>query len=66
MMSVPVSVKDGRFDAGRPVRLFSGMYHYNLVPSRTYDVAPDGQFVLSLPDSTTAPREVVVMLNRLR
>jgi Tol biopolymer transport system component len=66
MMSVPVSLKGGRFDAGRPVRLFSGMYHYNLVPSRTYDVAPDGRFVLSLPDSTAAPREVVVMLNRLQ
>ncbi len=67
MMSVPTGVKGASFDAGRPAPLFSGLYHYNLIPSRTYDVAADGRFVLvTLPDPASAPREVSVLLNRLR
>ncbi len=54
------------FSAGRPAVLFEGMYFYNIVPSRTYDVASDGRFLLvGPPDPGTSPRQVNVILHGL-
>jgi hypothetical protein len=45
------------------VLLFSGLYHYNIIPNRAYDVAADGRFVMvQEPDFDTAPRQVNVVL----
>lgn len=67
MMSVTAATNGASFEAGRPAVLFRGLYHYNLIPSRTHDVGPDGRFVMvTLPDPASAPRQVNVMLNRLR
>jgi eukaryotic-like serine/threonine-protein kinase len=65
MMSVPVTTGDS-FSAGRPEPLFDGMYHYNVSPHRTYDVTSDGRFIMvALPDPSSTPRQVIVILNRL-
>lgn len=67
MMTVSVDSSRGTFTAGQPAVLFEGLYHYTLLPSRTYDIGPDGRFyMVTLPDSARAPRQVNVMLNRLR
>jgi hypothetical protein len=43
--------------------LFEGTFHYNIVPSRTYDVAADGRFVMvGLPDPASSPRRINVKL----
>jgi eukaryotic-like serine/threonine-protein kinase len=66
MMSVPVTIGDS-FSAGRPELLFEGMYHYNVSPNRTYDVTSDGRFLMvALPDPSSTPRQVTVILNRLK
>jgi eukaryotic-like serine/threonine-protein kinase len=66
MMSVPVTPGDS-FSAGRPEPLFEGMYHYNVSPNRTYDVTSDGRFIMvALPDPSSTPRQVTVILNRLK
>ena len=65
MMSVPVTTGDS-FSAGRPNPLFDGMYHYNVSQNRTYDVTSDGRFIMvALPDPSSTPRQVIVILNRL-
>lgn len=56
MMFVAVTTK-AAFVAGKPEILFSGLYHYNIVPNRSYDVAPDGKFIMvNEQDSDTAAR----------
>jgi serine/threonine protein kinase/Tol biopolymer transport system component len=66
MMTVPVTTGES-FSAGRPEPLFEGMYHYNVSPNRTYDVTSDGRFIMvALPDPSSTPRAVNVILNRLR
>jgi hypothetical protein len=43
------------------------MYHYNVAPARTYDVTSDGRFIMvALPDPASSPRQVHVVLNRLK
>jgi eukaryotic-like serine/threonine-protein kinase len=61
MMAVPVTTKP-RFAAGSPKVLFSGAYHYNIVPNRTYDVASDGRFVMIKADSETSSHQINVVL----
>ncbi|MFY9528182.1 MAG: hypothetical protein WBC04_20440 [Candidatus Acidiferrales bacterium] len=51
------------FQAGKPTILFSGLYHYNIVPNRSYDVAPNGRFIMvKEQDSDTAARQINVVL----
>jgi hypothetical protein len=48
--------------AGRPRRLFRGDYHYNILANRTYDVAPDGRFLMvTLPDAASRHRQINVV-----
>ncbi len=62
MMFVAVTTKPG-FVAGKPEILFNGLYHYNIVPNRSHDVAPDGRFIMvKEQDSDTAPRQINVSL----
>ena len=66
MMSVPVTLGES-FSAGQPKPLFEGMYHYNVSPNRTYDVTSDGRFIMvALPDPSSNPRQVTLILNRFR
>lgn len=63
MMAVPVH-ENGGFTADRPRLLFEGLFHYNITPSRTYDVAPDGRFLMvAEPDLAYAARQVNIVLN---
>ena len=66
MMAVGIT-KTGEAAEGRPAVVFEGMYHSNISPNRSYDLAPDGRFIMvSMPDAASAPRQVNVVLNRLR
>jgi hypothetical protein len=58
MMAVDVSTKPG-FTAGRPKRLFEGSY---LQDSGSYDVAPDGHFLM-IKDERRALSELVLVQN---
>ncbi len=50
-------------DPGSPVALFSGSYHSNIAPCRSYDVTPDGGFVMvTEPAGTELPQEIQVVL----
>jgi eukaryotic-like serine/threonine-protein kinase len=60
VMSVPVTTSP-TFTAGNPTPVFSGAYHYNIVPSRAYDVAPDGRFLIKA-DSEAASHQINIVL----
>jgi eukaryotic-like serine/threonine-protein kinase len=63
MMAVDVTTQP-EFTPGRARVLFEGAFHYNIVPSRTYDVTADGRFVMvALPDAATSPRQINVTMN---
>jgi serine/threonine protein kinase/Tol biopolymer transport system component len=63
MMAVDITTQP-EFTPGRVRVLFEGTFHYNIVPSRTYDVAADGRFVMvGLPDPATSPRQINVKLH---
>jgi hypothetical protein len=63
MMAVSVH-EDGEFTADRPKLLFEGLFHYAITPSRTYDVAPDGRFLMvAEPEAAYAARQINVALN---
>ena len=73
MMAVPVDSSTNRdaFSAGRPTVLFSGSYHV-VQAGRSYDVAPDGRFLMikNVTQQAAAPQLVVILnwfeeLNRL-
>ena len=63
-----LAVRSGqRLDFGRPSVLFTGSYHDNLAPSRSYDVAPDGGFLMTTePTGDELPREIRVVLGWTR
>jgi Tol biopolymer transport system component len=61
MMAVPVTTRPS-FSAGRPKAIFSGAYHFNILPSRAYDVAPDGRFLMMKVDSETASHQINIVL----
>ena len=60
-----VNVGDsGAFSVDRPRRLFEGLFYYTAVPNRTYDVRPDGQFVMvGEPELEYATRQINIVLN---
>lgn len=63
MMSVSIS-ETPELTAGRPQVLFEGLYHYADFPTRTYDVGPDGRFVMvTEPEPDEATRQLHVVLN---
>ena len=64
MMSVPVSTSDGELDAGVPQELFRGRFSYfdPLFGPRSYDVAPDGRFLMVQSDAPR-PTEIQVVVN---
>lgn len=60
LMSVPVVVNDVAFHSGTPVKLFDGYAAPN--PSRTYDRADDGRFLMIKPASgPAAPPSLIVV-----
>jgi eukaryotic-like serine/threonine-protein kinase len=62
MMAAAVRTNGG-FKAGKPTALFRGLYHYNIVPGRTYDVAPDGKFVMVKEQKTNiGARQINVVI----
>jgi serine/threonine-protein kinase len=63
MMAVAVTMQP-TFSSQRARELFSGLFHDNVVPNRTYDVAADGRFLMVLgPEASKAPRQVNVILD---
>jgi serine/threonine-protein kinase len=63
MMAVDITAQP-EFTPGRARVLFEGMFYYNIVPCRTYDVGTDGRFVMvALPDAATSPRQITVKLH---
>jgi eukaryotic-like serine/threonine-protein kinase len=44
----------------RPITLFEGRYHYNLYPTRTYDVARDGRFLMV--DEPVSPHRALTVV----
>lgn len=71
MMAVPVATGADDFTYGRPASLFSTAPYFTgqhpgraALLGRTYDVAPDGRFLLIKPPadaSTLAPQAVIVV-----
>ncbi len=63
MMAVTVTDHEDLI-VGRTRLLFKGLFHYTGVPSRTYDVAADGRFVMvAEPELEYAARQVNIVLN---
>ena len=64
MMAVPVETGP-TFSAGNPEVLFEQQYHY-FRANRTYDVAPDGRFLMIKEGATTddgsAPTAQIVLV----
>jgi Tol biopolymer transport system component len=61
MTSVALS-ETPELTATRPEVLFEGLFHYAAFPTRSYDVGPDGRFIMvAEPELTT--RELEVVLN---
>ncbi len=60
-----VNVRDGGdFSVDRPRRLFEGLFYYTAAPNRTYDVSPDGRFVMvGEPELEYATRQINIVLN---
>jgi serine/threonine-protein kinase len=60
-----VNVGDsGHFSVDRPRRLFEGLFYYTAVPNRTYDLSPDGRFVMvGEPELEYATRQINIVLN---
>ncbi len=46
VLSVRLEDDEGQPRLTKPEALFAGNYHYNLYPTNTYDVAPDGRFLM--------------------
>ena len=66
MMSVSISARGEELEAGRPKFLFEGPYaagNYGGNPGPNYDVAPDGRFLMILPDSARNPATLHLVLN---
>ncbi len=62
MMAASVRT-DPTLEVGRPAVLFTGSYHDNLAPARTYDVGADGRFVMvTEPTGAELPQEIRVVL----
>jgi len=64
-----VQVKaEGALEVTSPQRLFSGRFHYNLYPTNTYDVAPDGRFLMveEAPPERRAIRVTLFLGDALR
>jgi hypothetical protein len=58
-MRVPVGASGTSWHAGTPVKLFEG--YAATSPSRTYDVAPDGnRFIMIKPDQTAAASLILI------
>ena len=63
MMAVAVN-EEPEFTASRPETLFEGLYQYAPFPTRTYDVDPDGGFVMvAEPGPEESTRRLIVVLN---
>lgn len=63
MMAVPVR-SEADIVAERPKLLFEGLFHYTITPNRTYDVAPDGRFLMvAEPEKQYAARQLIVVTN---
>jgi Tol biopolymer transport system component len=63
MMAVKVH-ETGDFTADRPARLFEGLFYYTTTPSRTYDVARDGRFLMvAEPELEYAARQINIVVN---
>jgi len=63
VMAVEVS-DDPELETSRPVPLFEGLFHDANFPTRTYDVGPDGRFVMvAEPDPEFSTRRLEVVWN---
>jgi len=67
MMAAGFQVTSGVATAGPPRMLFDGGFQpYNAAYRRTYDVLPDGKFVVIQRVRPVVPESIVVVLNALR
>jgi Tol biopolymer transport system component len=63
MMAATVS-ETPEFSTSKPEVLFEGLYHYSNFPTRSYDIGPDGRFVMvAEPEPEFATRKLEVVLN---
>jgi Tol biopolymer transport system component len=61
MLAVRLDADAGEPRLTEPEVLFGGRYHYNLYPTNTYDVAPDGRFLMVEEPPPVARRIRVVL-----
>jgi Tol biopolymer transport system component len=61
MMASTITTSGPALHASRPVGLFDGRYHRNLYPTRSYDVARDGRFLM-VEDPPSPHRTITVVL----
>ncbi len=58
MMAVPMKLSAG-VEPGRPAHLFEDSYYDNVAPNRSYDVTPDGRFLMiTEPAGNELPQEI--------
>jgi len=62
LLAAPVRSSSG-LEVGKATVLFEGSYHDNIAPTRSYDVTPDGRFLMvTEPAGEELPQELTVVL----
>jgi len=66
--AAPVTHSESGIDIGRPERLFRADEYVSIIPIRSWDMGPDGRFLMSLEPSEDAVRSAIdeVFPNRIR
>jgi eukaryotic-like serine/threonine-protein kinase len=59
VMAAAVTYSDSGIDIGRPERLFRADGYVNVIPIRSWDMGPDGRFLMSMSSSDESVRSAI-------
>jgi eukaryotic-like serine/threonine-protein kinase len=59
VMAAAVTYSDSGIDIGRPKRLFRADGYVNVIPIRSWDMGPDGRFLMSMSSSDESVRSAI-------
>lgn len=59
VMAAKVTYSDSGIDIGRPERLFSAEGYASVIPIRSWDMGPDGRFLMSISSSNESVRSAI-------
>jgi hypothetical protein len=58
-MAAAVTYSDSGIDIGRPERLFRADGYASVIPIRSWDMGPDGRFLMSMSSSDESVRSAI-------